>query len=316
MLNLFFSNDEKLPFKTDDAYKIYNDGGHYVATKYYRSQFTHIGHSKERADIDIAFDSLYVEATKRGLKDGKVEKPLTEFVKSEIVLLFPDYPDLDDFIADKIKRKKHNLAVRRKRARRKAYMGKWNYLVTFTYDDKKHTEYTFRRKLNKCLCNLAYRRGWRCMGYFETGKDTDRVHFHCFMYIPAGEMIGVITEKRDYSTEHGKMQITHINSFFEKTFGRNDFAELSESELRYGNALDYILKYIGKSNERLVCIGKVPTEIYKRLTDNDIVTDYTDYVKKFVLFDDVVDFTKDVLRQTKYRQMTIVDLLCNPPLIA
>lgn len=313
MLNLFFSNDERLPFNTDNAYKIYNDGGHYVATKFYRSPFAHVGHSNERADIDIAFDSLYAEAMKRGLKDGKIEKPLTEFVKSEIVLLFPGYPDLNDFIADKIRRKRHNLAVRKKRFRRKANLNTWNYFVTLTYDDKKQTAETFRAKLRKCLSNLHTRRGWRYMGVFETAPDTGRLHFHGLLYVPGNEMVGKLDERRDYSTAQGKMQITHINDFFAERFGRNDFTEINDSELKHGHTLEYILKYIGKTNERIVYSRGIPTEIYKRLTDNDIVTDFIDYVTKYVLFDDVVDWTKDVLKLRNYRQMTIVDLFCNPP---
>lgn len=313
MLNLFFRNDEKLPFNTDDAYKIYNDGGHCVATKFYRSPFAHIGHNNERTDIDIAFDSLYAEAMKKGLRDGKSEKPLTELIKSEIVLLFPDYPDLDDFIADKIRRKRRNLAVRKKRFRRKANLNKWNYFVTLTYDDKKQTAETFRAKLRKCLSNLHTRRGWRYMGVFETAPSTGRLHFHGLLYVPDYEMVGKLNERRDYSTAQGKMQITHINDFFAERFGRNDFTAISESELKHGHTLEYILKYIGKTNERIVYSRGIPTEIYKRLTDNDIVTDFIDYVTKYVLFDDVVDWTKDVLKLRNYRQMTIIDLFCNPP---
>ncbi len=313
MLNLFFSNEDTLPFKTDDKYKIYHDGSHYVATKYYRSQTVHTGNSKSPADIDIAFDSLYAEATKRGLRDSKIDKSLTNFIRSKISLLFPNYPDLDDFIADKIRRKKHNLAVRKKRFRRKAYLNKWNYFVTLTYDDKKQTAETFRVKLRKCLSNLHTRHGWRYMGVFECAPDTGRLHFHCLIYVPDGEMVGNIAENRDYSTAQGKMQTTYINDFFAERFGRNDFMQLSESELKHGHTLEYILKYIGKSNERIIYSRGIPTEIYKRLTDSDIVTDFVDYVTKYVLFDDVVDWTQDILRLKNYRQMTIIDLLCNPP---
>lgn len=313
MLNSFFSKADQLPFKTDEAYKIYNDGGHYVATKYYRSPFTHIGNAKEYTDIDIAFDSLYATAMKNGLKDGKSEKPLTEFIRSELALLFSDYPDLDGFIADKLRRKRHNLAVRKKRFRRKAYLNKWNYFITLTYDDKKQTAETFRAKLRKCLSNLHTRRGWRYMGVFECAPDTGRLHFHALLYVPENEMVGNIVATRDYSTAQGKMQIAHINDFFAERFGRNDFEEVSESELRHGYTLDYILKYIGKTNERIVYSRGIATEVYKRLTDNDIVTDYVDYVTKYVLFDDVIDWTEDVLRLKNYRQMTIVDLFCNPP---
>lgn len=313
MFNLSISKQDELPFKTSDKYKIYNDGSHYVATKYYRSSRKQRYAGSARKDVDILFDNLFLQATKQGLKNKKLEKPLTDFIKSGMQQLFPDYPDLDDYITEHLRRKYKNLALRKKRFCRKAYLNKWNYFVTFTYDDKKHTADSFRRKLRKCLSNLHTRRGWLYMGVFETAPDTGRLHFHGLLYVPSGEMIGTITEKRDYDTTHGKMQIARINDFFSKAFGRNDFEELSESELRYGHRLDYILKYIGKTNERIVYSRGIPTEIYKELTDNDLVADFVDYVTKYVLFDDVVDWTTDILRPRSFRQTTIVDLFCNPP---
>ena len=85
-------------------------------------------------------------------------------------------------------------------------------------------------------------------------------------------------------------------------------------QLQYGDSVDYILKYIGKTNERIVYSRGIPTEICLKLTAKDIITELTDdYVQKFILFDDVVNWERDIARYRYNKQMTIIDLLCNPP---
>lgn len=241
--NPFFFDEPQEDVKKPDSanqpyYKIYNDGGHYIGSRCYRSSVKPSRRKTTRSDIDILFDSLYATAKQNELTDEKA----TEYIKAEILLLFPDYPDLDAYVADKIERKQRNLRARRKRFRRKANLNRWNYFVTFTYDDSKQDEYTFRKKLRKCLSNLHTRRKWRYMGVFERAPETGRLHFHGVFYVPEGEMIGVIEEKSDYSTAQGKMQTRHENDFFEKAFGRNDFERLNEIELKRGNSISYILK--------------------------------------------------------------------------
>lgn len=305
--NPFFFDEPQPPVETP-YYKIYNDGGHYIATRCYRSQMKLLPHKHKREDIDIFFDSLYNAAMQDGLKGGE----MTAYIKAGILLLFPDYPALDKYIADKIERKLHNLYARKKRFRRKANLNRWNYFVTFTYADDKHDEDTFRRKLRKCLSNLHTRRGWRYMGVFECAPETGRLHFHGLLYIPDGELIGTITEKTDYSTAQGKMQTTHENDFFQKAFGRNDFDELNEMELKHGQTLNYLLKYIGKTGERIVYSRGIPTEIYRKLNDDEIVTEMQDFGTKYILFDNVISWERDIMH-FKYKQMSIIDLICNPP---
>ena len=295
--------DEQKPY-----YKIYNDGGHYIATRCVRSQIKPVPHKYKREDIDLLFDSLYTAAMQDGLKGDE----MTAYIKAGILLLFPDYPDLDKYIADKIERKQHNLYARKKRFRRKANLNRWNYFVTFTYDDNKQDEDTFRAKLRKCLSNLHTRLGWRYMGVFERAPETGRLHFHGLLYIPDGERIGTITEKTDYSTAQGKMQTTHENDFFQKTFGRNDFEELNEMELKHGQTLNYLLKYIGKTGERIVYSRGIPTEIYRKLNDDEIVTEMDDFGTKYILFDDVISWERDIMH-FKYKQLSMIDLICNPP---
>ena len=113
------------------------------------------------------------------------------------------------------------------------------------------------------------------------------------------------------------MQTRNENSFFEQWYGRNDFEEITPSQLEYGDSVDYILKYIGKTNERIVYSRGIPTELCVTLTAKDILTELTnDFVLKYVIFDDVIDWERDVLRYRFSKQMSITDLLCNPSLVA
>lgn len=304
--NPFFFGESEQPAEKP-YYKIYHDGGHYIATRCGCKCKT-VPHKHSREDIDILFDSLYATAMQDGLKGDE----MTAYIKAGILLLFPDYPALDKYIADKIERKLHNLYARKKRFRRKANLNRWNYFVTFTYADDKHDEDTFRRKLRKCLSNLHTRRGWRYMGVFECAPETGRLHFHGLLYIPDGELIGTITEKTDYSTAQGKMQTTHENDFFQKAFGRNDFEELNEMELKHGQTLNYLLKYIGKTGERIVYSRGIPTEIYRKLNAYEIVTEMQDFGTKYILFDNVISWERDIMH-FKYKQVSMIDLICNPP---
>jgi hypothetical protein len=304
---LFFP-DEK---PAERLYKVYNDGSHYIATLYIKGSGNPVPPGKRwRGDSakDIAFDSLYFNALADGLRDGAMR----EYIKAGILRLFPDEPELDAYIEKRTERKLNNLYKRKKRFRRKANLNPWNYFVTITYNDILHSEGSFRAKLRKCLSNLHTRRGWRYMGVFERAPETGRLHFHGIVYVPDNEMIGTLTEQRDYDTRNHRMQTTYSNSFFAENYGRNDFKELDMLDLRNGDSLNYLLKYIGKSDGRVVYSRGVPAEIMKRLGDSDIVTDMQDFVTKYILFDDVVDWERDVGRNRR-RQGSIMDLLCNPP---
>lgn len=269
-----------------------------------------------RSALDILFDSLYFRAYQQGLKDNKLSKPMTDFIRTGILKLYPDMDNLNEYIADKIKRKLNNLHHRKKRFRRKANLNQWNYFVTFTYDDTKHTAESFKKKLRKCLSNLHTRRGWKYMGVFENAPETGRLHFHGLIYVPAGEMLGTLTEKQDYSTAQRKIQTRNENSFFAENFGRNDFCEVSTDEMKNGKRTEYIIKYIGKTNERICYSRGIPTEICKAVDGNDIITEMRDFITKYILFDDIIDWERDIMRYRYCKQMSITDLLCNPPLSA
>ena len=62
-------NSLKNPFEERHYYKIYNDGGHFVATRVVRSKGKRPPKKPANTAFDLAFDSLYVCALKQGLKD-------------------------------------------------------------------------------------------------------------------------------------------------------------------------------------------------------------------------------------------------------
>lgn len=298
--------------KTDERlYTIYNDGGHYIAVPRLKRSKKGVSTSHELTAPEIAFNSLYTHAMRNGLE----KQALADYVQGELSALFPDITDVGGFVAEKILRKQKSLYARKKRFRRKAFLNIWNYFVTITYDDKKHDEESFRKKLRRCLSNLHTRRGWKYMGVFEYAPETHRLHFHALMYIPDGEMIGAIDELKDYSTAQGQMQVTHSNSFFAESFGRNDFEMLNEQELRHGGTINYLLKYISKTDERIVYSRGIPTEICRKVKDKDIATTMLDYVRKYLLFDDVIKYERDVAHYSR-KQMSVIDIFCNPPKVA
>ena len=298
---LFF--DELAP-PDEMYYKIYHDGGHYVGTLCVPQQKKGKRTRGSNEAIDILFDSLYSNGLNCGLKHGD----LSEYIRDGVLDMYPHYPEVDDFIKEKIKRKLHNIHVRKKRFKRKAYLNHWNYFVTFTYDDNKQSEESFRKKLRKCLSNLHTRRGWKYMGVFERAEDGGRLHFHGLLYVPDGEMISRIEEKRDYSTAQQKMQITHSNLFFAETFGRNDFEYIDEVLVRKTHNIDYILKYISKSSEKVVYSRGIPAEVCKKVHRNMIAADYFDFVTKYVFFDEVIEWETDVAHYVP-RQLDMRDII-------
>ena len=290
-LQPYYGND--CPFK-DKLYRIYSDGSHYIAR-----EALHVKAPRRteriKTEIDEIFELLYSD----GMKCEMADKKLREFIKTNLEDCFPDFPDLEKYVNENVDRMNRNAWQREKRFRRKAYLNRWNYFVTFTYNGKKHTEETFRKKLRKCLSNLHTRRGWNFMGVWERGEETGRLHFHCILYVPAGQMVGKIAHKKEYSKRLGKVKETFSNDFFERKFGRNDFEELNIMEMKNGSAVAYILKYLRKTGERIVYSRGIPTEISKTLDDRVFAAEITDdYVPKFVIFDNVIKWDRDILPLT------------------
>lgn len=275
--------------------KVYNDGGCYIAVPSLSQSKKYKERCYIRTSLDDVFDQYYLKA----LKENVPKKDLQEFILAGLREVFPNKWGLTEFVERKILKVAKNLGARKKRFRRKAFLNPWNYFVTFTYDDELQSEESFKKRLRKALSNLHTRRGWLYMGVFERAPETGRLHFHAIMYIPEGQMVGEIYERRDYSTKHHKMQVTHSNTFFEKKLGRNDFEVLSDAELRRGTTIQYLLKYLEKTEEKIIYSRGIPTEFTKIINDNDVICELVDFVTKYVLFNDVIDYSEDVKREKK-----------------
>lgn len=290
-------NRKKNPFTRE--YKVYHDGSHYIARESVKGRNRTVTRRGRSALITL-FDILYDETIKNDIAtDEEKKRYITDKLINDYCV---DITDVDIFVEENFGRKTRNIWQREKRFRRKAYLNRWNYFVTFTYDGKKHTEETFIKRLRKCLANLHTRRGWRYMGVTERGEESGRFHYHFLMYIPDGQMVGKLYKKRDYSKKRGTVQETISNEFFERKFGRNDFQEIIMN-VNGGNAVEYCLKYMRKTNTRGIYSRGIPTELTKRLDKkydfaaeivNDKVKDYAYYAQKWVLFDGIIDYDRDI----------------------
>ena len=165
------------PFAETHKYKIYHDGDHPVATRIVRSKGKRPPKKPANTAFDIAFDGLYVCALKQGLKDDA----MVDFIQAGLEKLYPASSAMRKYILEKMDKKQRNLWKRIKRFRRKAHMYRWNYFVTFTYNPRKHTEESFRKKLRKCLSNLSTRKGWKYMGVWERGRESVRSQPRCLL---------------------------------------------------------------------------------------------------------------------------------------
>jgi hypothetical protein len=216
-----------------------------------------------------------------------LELPKKERVLKIMDEMFPYFDSVEKlkwYVDLGMERKQRNLIARRIRMVRKANMAHFNYFCTFTYDDKKHTEESFKKKLKNKLSLLAYRQGWRYMGVWERSPEKQRLHFHGLFYIPDDAMIGELVEKTDYSTAQHSMQTITQNTYFEEHFGRNDFKELDNRLL--GESLAYLMKYIEKSGERIVYSKGLYQYFISDIMDEDIVCPIGQEEQKLLLFDD------------------------------
>ena len=289
------------PFAETHLYKIYHDGSHPVATRVVRSKGKRPPKKPANTAFDIAFDSMYFQAKRKGLK----EDDMVEYIQAGLEKLYPASSTLRKYIIEKIDKKQRNMWKRIKRFKRKVSMNRWNYFVTFTCDPKKHTEESFRKKLRKCLSNLHTRKGWKYMGVFEYGELNGAIHFHALLYVPEGEMIGEIVKQREYSTKRGERRTRYGNTFFDENFGISDFQEVNPLLIKRGNTSRYLVKYITKSGEKAVYSKGTPGEIYKELSDNDIVGTYLDFVTKYVLWDDVIEWERDIRDYGKVKRLCL-----------
>lgn len=263
--------------------KVYFDGGHYIAVpkENFPSRKGRNIPKKNSPQTDnkkAKFETAYAESQalpKRERKQYIAEQLKDEFISEE---------QTKDYVKQQTERKRNNAGKRYTRLWRKVYLqGTWNFFVTCTYSDEKHTEQTFQKTLRNTLKHLVSRKGWKYIGVWERSAS-ERLHFHGIFYIPENAMVGELKQVSDYSTKQHRMQTTYQNTHFLKYFGRNDFKEINKSDVV--QSVRYLLKYIEKSGERLVYGGDLPTYFKSDVMDEDIVCPTGIDGRKALLFDD------------------------------
>ena len=218
----------------------------------------------------------YIDLKKRDRKKAIIKDMLIYFATPQLC---------SEFVNNNFERKQRNLICRRIRMVRKANLVDFNYFCTFTYDDKLHTETTFRKKLKTALSHFAVRKGWKYMGVWERAPETKRLHFHGMFSIPKGTMVGELIEHSDYNLKSHRRTITMQNTFFNKKFGRSDFEEI-KSQLDMNKEISYIMKYLEKTEEKIVYSKGLYQYFISDIMDEDIVCTIGQEDKKLLLFDD------------------------------
>lgn len=232
--------------------------------------------SRIAIDLKALFDELYIKYICMRKKERKTK------ISEEMSQYFSSTEQLAYFIETNFERKQRNLIERNKRMVRKARLADFNFFVTFTFDDKKHTEKSFKKRLSETLHNLSSRKGWKYMGVWER-SDKDRLHFHGLFHIPDGSMVGDLIQVKDYSVKSKKVQTTVQNTYFNERFGRTDFSGICPQLL--GHTLGYMIKYIEKSGERIVYSKGLYEYFVCDIMSDDVACLYGIDDRKLLLFD-------------------------------
>lgn len=230
--------------------------------------------------------------TRKELFDRLYEKNLfmkrserTALILQEMLPYFEDEAEARRFVALNMQRRWTNLVARRIRMTRKINLQEFNFFCTFTYDDKSHTEDSFRRKLRNTLKYFCRHWQWKYIGVWERSPEKQRLHFHGLFDIKKETLPGMMIVKDDYSFQTHKRQETHQNTYFLERFGRNDFDPIEDSG-SLGSAVSYLIKYIEKTGEKIVCSKNMPQFFMSDILESDVVTTYGLEDKKLLLFDD------------------------------
>ena len=216
-------------------------------------------------------------------------KKRRKYVTDNMRPYFDDGGELQYFISRKMHNAFRASMARLNRCKRRVALHGLDWFCTFTYDDKKMAEEEFAKKLLNTLRHFASRKGWKYMGAWERG-DKGRLHFHALLNIPEGTMSGEVEKRREYDPVRKRMVTNNINTFFEKTFGRNTFDKLSSLAMRYSRTAEYIVKYLEKDGGRLICSRGLDTFIETVVDSEDIICPLHPYEsyddRKYILFDD------------------------------
>lgn len=271
-----FAPERFFPDLGKAVYKVHADlGGHFIGSRVMpKKKGKARTHTGDTLEIAAARDEVH-QVMVKGFRQRRAAKAVRAKMLEELEgsITQEQKQEMAAIVDEAIRKEYGSLYLRRRRFLRKAMMYKWTHFCTFTYDPQKfEADEDFRESLNTTLMNLANRHGWKCAGVWERGEQGERLHFHCLMYIPDGQMVGKMEERNDYSTKLKMRVKTYSNDYFEGRFGRNDFAPLNPKRLKA--AVEYCSKYMQKSGERIRYSRGIPSEILLDLQHDDMYLDY------------------------------------------
>ena len=274
--SVHFELEELAPGEFEDVF------ADFEPNQFYESSPEMVLHKATRKELfNDAYDRHRVES----------KKERDRLILEDMLPYFKTTDAAKSFVRAHLERKERNLIMRRIRLTRKANLQEFNYFCTFTYDNKLHTEESFRYKLKHTLSNFSKRKGWKYIGVWERSSENKRLHFHGILYIPDGTMPGELIEVNDYSLKTHRRQVTHQNTYFNRRFGRSDMESI-EDPRRKGDALAYLLKYIEKTGEKIVYSKGLPQYFISDILEDDVVTTIGVENTKLLLFDDFSCFNE------------------------
>ncbi len=267
--------------------KVYHDGYHYIAnlTQPIRLKEPARGTRFQNPIFD-KFKEFYAEAREKKISKRGMYEYITERYIDTHEDIINDIPTVDE-LEDMNKRWQNNLHKRKVRFFRKAFLHEWNWFTTFTYDSDKINEDDFTKQIRTKLSDLSSHKGWDYMMVWERGKKNERKHLHAFLHVPEGTMPGFLFTDRHYSTSRHKWEFFTNNSYFAERFGTTEWKALGDMK-NHKSLLNYMLKYIFKTEERIIYSRGIPGEIE---IDIDIDQDISGYYQKGGVMKGLVDIT-------------------------
>ena len=253
---------------------------------------TELSEIKPKTLRQMTKKELFNELYSKYIDERKLQRK--QLILKDMLPYFADKKLCEIFVHNNFERKQRNLICRRIRMVRKANLVDFNYFCTFTYDDKIHTEETFKKKLQGCFKMMCHRKGWKYMGIWERAPETKRLHFHGLFAIPDGAMVGELKEHSDYNFKLHRRTKTLQNDYFNTRFGRSDFEPI-KSQVDLTQELTYIMKYLEKTEEKIVYSKGLYQYFISDIMDEDIVCTIGQEDKKLLLFDDFNCWDEGVL---------------------
>lgn len=274
--------------------KVTSDGSNLIGTMRFISKDKKA--RGPRSELNKIFDKIYYDVVQNVLGEAQIFYTIVEKMKNIFGDFVNEYDEEGEaFTVEKYSKKRieelHKLSwARLKRFQRKVALYPFNYYITLTRNDEFFSnEKDWDKSIRKSMQNFCTRRGWRYCMVPERGKENGRLHYHAWLFVPKGQMVGEISLKKDYNKKTGKITTRMGNSFFDENYGNSDFQYVSANEKKLGNITNYITKYILKQGAKAIYSRHIPEFIEKEITKDDVALEYLDFCIKYILADYVLD---------------------------